>query len=40
MRQGINKGYVHMIVEGEKPLPPDLIKTIVARAGTPQEPPQ
>ena len=27
-----------MIVEGEKPLPPDLINTIVARAGTPQEP--
>ena len=35
-----DKGYMHMIVEGEKPLPPDLIKTIVARAGTPQEPPQ
>jgi len=35
-----DKGYVHMIVEGEKPLPPDLINTIVARAGTPQEPPQ
>ena len=35
-----DKGYMHMIVEGERPLPPDLIETIVARAGAPQEPPQ
>ena len=34
-----DKGLVHMIVEGEKPLPPDLISMIVARAGVPQEPP-
>ena len=33
-------GPANELVEGEKPLPPDLIKTIVARAGTPQEPPQ
>ena len=33
-----HKGYVHMIVEGEWPLLPDLITTIVARgrAGPPQ----
>ena len=30
-----DKGLVHMIVEGEKPLPPDLISMIVARAGVP-----
>ena len=35
-----DKGYMCMIVEGDRPLPPDLIKLIVGRAGPPQQPPQ
>ena len=34
-----DKGYVCRIVEGDCPLPPDLIKKIVDLAGQPQEPP-